>query len=218
MVVTPAETDAMKRILEMMDGGPSIEQTSNTLQSGKDVELAGPGQVTKRDVDAMSMVLQKLNTVTQQVITESHRDPELHEAVETHRNDQGVKIGSYQIMIKEDTKRLAGKQYYSIYHVKSNDIIADDISLYETALTVAKLLNSGRYVNDLVIRGLFEGDDKYTAHKTDAMRFKIRSKSCERQGNLNKRDVYESRYQASITNAMAYKKDIKKLINEAHDR
>lgn len=219
MTVTPEETNAMKRILEMMDGNQHIDHSPVAQQSSKnEVELAGAGQVTQRDIDAMSMVLQKLNTVTQQVITESHRDPELRDAVETQRNDQGVKIGSYQIMIKEDLKRLAGKQYYSIYHVKSNDIIADDISLYETALTVAKLLNSGRYVNDSVIRKLFEGDDRYTAHKTDAMRFKIRARKCEKQGDLDKMDVYESRYQASISNAMAYKKDIKKLITEARDR
>lgn len=215
MSVTPEERDAMQRLLDMMDGKePSTPMPRQNFASDT-VELAGAGQVTKRDVDAMAMVLNKLNSVTQSVINESHRDPNLQEALETQRNDHGVKIGSYQIMIKEDQKRLAGKQYYSIYHVKSNDVIANDITLYETALTVVKLLNSGKYVNEPIIRRLFEADDRYTAHKSDAVRFKARARKSDISGDLAKKDVYESRYQASIDNAMGYKKAIKKLITEA---
>lgn len=214
--VSPEETNAMKRLLEMMDGKEPSTPAPKVQHNYSDIELAGAGQVTRKDIDAMASVLAKLNNVTQQVISESHRDPILHEAVETQKTDHGVKVGNYQIMIKEDQKRLAGKQYYSIYHVKSNDIIADDISLYETALTVVKLLNSGRYVNDTIIRKLFESDDRYTAHKTDAVRFKIRAKKSEKIGDHLKKEVYESRYQASTSNAMNYKSDIKKIISEAN--
>lgn len=212
MSVAPEDKDAMKRILELMEGKEPSDPTPRSNASSGDVELAGAGQVTRRDIDAMAMVLDKLNSVTKSVIKESHTDPDLQEAIGTQRTDDGVKVGNYQIMIKEDQKRLAGKQYYSIYHVKSNDIIADDITLYETALTVVKLLNSGRYVNEPVIRRLFEADDRYTAHKSDAIRFKSRARSTF---DASKRDVYESRYQASIDNAMSYKKAIKKLISES---
>ena len=215
MTVSPEERDAMQRLLDVMEGkAPSTPmQAANRVSA--DTELAGAGQVTQRDIDAMSQVLAKLNNVTQQVLYEGEQDPQLRSAIATHRNDDGVKVGSYQIMIKEDEKRLAGKQYYSIYHTRTNDIIADDLTLYETALTIVKVLNSGRYVNDPLVRKLFDADDRYTSHRTDAIRFKARMKQAERRGDDSKRDVYESRYQVAIDNAMTFKKDIKKLINES---
>lgn len=215
MNVSPEEKAAMQRLLEVMEGKNPAPPAQSVRYGSPDVELAGAGQVTQRDIDAMSDVLNKLNNVTQQVIYEGENDPQLRTAIVTERNENGVKVGNYQIMIKEDEKRLAGKQYYSIYHTRTNDIIADDLSLYETALTIVKVLNSGRYVNDPLVRKLFEADDRYTAHRTDAIRFKARIKQAERRGDLSKRDMYESRYQVSIDNAMSFKKDIKKLISES---
>ncbi len=216
MTVSSEEKDAMQRLLDVMEGKkPSSSATLPANHGSSDMELAGAGQVTQRDIDAMSQVLAKLNTVTQQVVYESEQDPQLRSAMVTERNDGGVKVGSYQIMIKEDEKRLAGKQYYSIYHTRTNDIIADDLTLYETALTIVKVLNSGRYVNDPLVRKLFDADDRYTSHRTDAIRFKARMKQAERRGDESKMDVYESRYQVAIDNAMTFKKDIKKLINES---
>lgn len=213
--VSPEDKDAMKRLLEMMEGKtPSSPSPTPVSYGSNEVELAGAGQVTQRDIDAMSSVIKKLNSVTQEVISESYANPILAEAVQTKRNEEGVKVGSYQIMIKEDQRRLAGKQYYSIYHSRTNDIIANDLSLYETALMVVKLLNAGGYVNDPVIRKLFEADDFYTSHRTDAIRFKAKARSCEKIGDRSKMDVFESRYQASLDNAMTYKKQIKKLISE----
>lgn len=214
--VSPEDRDAMKRLLEVMEGkAPSTPAPRNAVYGSQEVELPGAGQVTQKDIDAMSNVLKKLNSVTQEVISGSYGDPMLAEAVQTTRNEEGVRVGSYQIMIKEDQRRLAGKQYYSIYHSRTNDIIANDLSLYETALTVVKLLNGGRYVNDPVVRKLFEADDFYTSHRTDAIRFKSKARAAERSGDRPRMDVFESRYQASLDNAMSYKKQIKKLISES---
>lgn len=212
---TIEETNAMKRLMEMMEGKtPSApaHSTSVSKTTEQQIELSGPGQITSSDINAMADVLSKLNNVTQQVLYEGDTDHKFKQDVSTVRNDRGVKVGNYQIMIKEDTKRLAGKQYYSIYHVKTEDVIADDLTLYETALNVVKMLNSGKYVNDPVIRKLFEADDNYTSQRTDAIRFKYRMRKAEQEGDYAKLDVYESRYQTSISNAMNHKKTIKNLI------
>lgn len=212
MTVTPQERDEMQRILDLMEGKTPSTPARSITDAHAPVELAGAGQVTKADIDAMSMVLNKLNAVTTEAIQESYRDPVVTEAIETKRIPNGVKVGSYQIMIKEDHKRLAGKQYYSIYHSKTGDVIADDITLYETALAVVKKLNNGKFVNDPSIRALFEADDMFTSHKSDAVRFKARIRQAEKAGDYNKLSIYESRYQASLDNAMNAKKQIKKII------
>lgn len=211
MTVSPEERDAMANILRIMEGeAPVSKKTTSTLS---EVELAGPGQVTKADVNAMADVLNKLNSVSNQVvsdmITESEYDPGLDFALSTSKNDAGVKVGRYQIMIKEDPKRLAGKQYYSIYNTRTNDIIADDLSLYETALSVVKLLNNGKFANSSQVRKLFEYDDSYTAHKQDAIRYKRAMILAEKKKDYVKYDLYESRQQASIDRAMQAKKNIK---------
>lgn len=215
--VTPEERDAMARLLSIMEGETPapISRTTAMAQSTGPVELAGAGQITQADVNAMADVLSKLNNVTQEVVTESAFNPQLHQAVNTVRNEEGVKVGNYQIMIHEDDKRLAGKQYYSIYNVRTNDVIASDLTLYETALSVVKLLNNGVYANNPTIRKLFEFDDYYTSQRTDAIRFKVRMRKAEQQKDFAKFDLYESRYQTAVENAMNHKRNIKKLISES---
>jgi hypothetical protein len=218
MTVTPEDRDAMARILDIMEGRTPSTPTANAGQTGYTAELAGAGQITNADVNAMADVLSKLNNVTQQVIHESRSDSQLEQAVNTVRNDEGVKVGNYQIMIHGDDTRLAGKQYYSIYNIKTNDVIASDLTLYETALSVVKLLNNGVYVNNPTVRKLFEYDDYYTSHRTDAIRFKARMRKADAQRDFAKVDMYESRYQTAIENAMTYKRHIKKVITEVKSR
>jgi hypothetical protein len=162
----------------------------------------------------MSDVLSKLNSITNHVvddmITESVAHPQISEALHTQKLSNGIKVGRYQILVKEDAQRLAGKQFYSIYNSLTNDTIADDISLYETALAVVRLLNKGKFANSAEVRQLFENDDAYTSHKVDAINFKRRLKTVK---DVAKQDIYESRLQASMDRCMAAKKLIKTLAN-----
>jgi hypothetical protein len=211
MAVSNEEREAMNRLLKIMSGekpAPS-SYNSGSLNENTEVELAGPGAVTRKDVDAMANILNKLQTVSStSMISESTRSSELTEAIETSRDANSVKVGKYQIMIHEDQKRLAGKQYYSIYHSATRDVIANDISLYETALAAIRLLNNGKYANSVEVRRLFEHDDSYTAHKVDAILYKRRLKNGV---DPVKQDIYESRYQASVDKAMVAKRQIKAI-------
>lgn len=214
MTVTSEDRDAMQHLLNIMEGktvSPTVP--SSKLSSSLAVDmLAGPGQVTQADVTAMASVMKKLqeasNQVVDSMITESSNSPKVAEALTTTKTENGVKVGRYQIMIKEDKTRIAGKQYFSIYNSLTNDIIADDISLYETALLVVRHLNSGKFVNHMSVRELFELDETYTSHKIDALRYKRLLASNKEPF---KKDLYESRYQASLDRCMTAKKSIKKL-------
>mgnify|MGYP003325244891 FL=1 len=212
--VTPEEREAMLRLRNIMEGVHNPEPTKPNSNLSREVELAGPGQVTNADIHAMSDVLSKLNSITNHVvddmITESVAHPQISEALHTQKLSNGIKVGRYQILVKEDAQRLAGKQFYSIYNSLTNDTIADDISLYETALAVVRLLNKGKFANSAEVRQLFENDDAYTSHKVDAINFKRRLKTVK---DVAKQDIYESRLQASMDRCMAAKKLIKTLAN-----
>jgi len=212
--VTPEEREAMLRLRNIMEGVHSPEPAKPNSNYAREVELAGPGQVTNADIHAMSDVLSKLNSITNHVvddmITESVAHPQISEALHTQKLSNGIKVGRYQILVKEDAQRLAGKQFYSIYNSLTNDTLADDISLYETALAVVRLLNKGKFANSAEVRQLFENDDAYTSHKVDAINFKRRLKTVK---DVAKQDIYESRLQASMDRCMAAKKLIKTLAN-----
>ena len=212
MTVSQDDRDAMARILSIMNGEKPSPVQGRNKSLNEEVILAGPGQVTSSDINAMADVLNRLNTVFDESANDSRifePNTQIMEALETSRIPNGVKVGRYQIMIKEDAKRLAGKQYYSIYNSVTNDTIADDISLYETALSVIRLLNSGKFANSPDVRQLFEADDSYTSHRVDALMFKRRMAAAA--GNSAKKDIYESRYQASLDRCMGAKQMIKSL-------
>lgn len=212
MTVSTRERDHMQHLLNIMEGKASTSPVDMEHTTDTSVELAGPGQITRKDIDAMASVMKKLHDVINQVvdtmITESHQSPQLSEALNTQKLSNGVQLGRYQIMIKEDEKRIAGKQYYTIYNSLTKDVIADDISLYETALLVVRYLNSGKFANHASVRTLFELDETYTSHRIDALRYK---RLIKKNPNSFKLDLYESRYQASLDRCMQAKKTIKKL-------
>lgn len=213
MTVSAKDRDEMARLLNIIEGKESSKPPVTTeYASANAVELAGPGAITQSDINAMAGILSKLNLVdTRTTIVENADDRLFNEALETSRVDNSVKVGKYKIKIQENKKRLAGKQYYSIYHSITNETIADDLSLYETALTAVRLLNSGKFVNSKELRRLFEQDDIYTSHRVDALRYKYR---LAKSKDPIKQDIYESRYQASVDRAMSAKQQIKNLSNE----
>jgi hypothetical protein len=205
MTVSEQERNYMQNLLDIIDGKSPTSATSSPKTLSKplneSVQLAGPGQVTSADVQAMHNVLSKLEHITDDLVQDPEPNQEFRQALQEQRNTRGISVGSWQIAVHEDAARLAGKQYYSIHHTQTQQVIANDISLYETALGVARLLNKGE------IRELFEQDDTYTSHKIDAHRFRIRSRKTRDQ---HQRQLYETRMQASSDRAQQIREQLKK--------
>lgn len=218
MVVSNEEREAMARMMAIMNGEtpPPPSGYSNSTQVNEGVELAGPGVVTQREINAMADVLNKLNQVTHQVILESNGDVGTKMDIMTTRTDRAVNVGGYKIEILTDERRVAGKQYYRIEHAASGTVIADDITLYEVALGVVKLLNNNKYVNDIKVRNLFEIDARYTSHRVDAISAKMAHRKAERTGNMIKEDIYATKYQKALDLAMVAKADLKRALNNGN--
>jgi hypothetical protein len=222
MTVSPQEVYEMARLRAILNGGPMPEPpmgSQTPLQENKSsaVELLGPGQVGNKEISAMADVLKKLNSITddvaEEMVLESSRNTEVRTAITTSVNETGVKVGAYQIEVLEDTGRMAGKQYYNIKHIRSGDTIAEQITLYETALSAVKLLNQGFYVNNIKISKLFEYDTLYASHKVDALSYKRKSAAAAKNRSLEKQSLYEARQQASVQRAMEVKRNLKDLIS-----
>lgn len=212
--VTDAERDAMARMMAIMNGetpAPAVNYGGST-QVNEAIEISGPGVITQGEINAMANVLEKLNKVTHQVMLESNGDVDTKMDIMTSRTDRTVNVGGYKIGILTNERRIAGKQYYCIEHAASGTVIADDITLYEVALGVVKLLNNNRFVNDPSVRSLFEVDTRYTSHRIDAMSAKLRHRKAERAGDMIKEDIYATKYQKALDQAMGAKAELKRML------
>jgi len=213
MTVSLEERDFMQNLLDKLNGeaaNTAPAKLTETRKKSGPVELAGPGGVTDSDIMAMSEVLSRLDGLTNDMVNDPEPTQQFSQALHETRNPLGVKVGKWQIAQHEDASRMAGKQFFSIYHSETQQVIANDISLYETALQVARLLNTGEYVNSVKVRELFEQDDSYTSHKIDAHRFYIRSR---KSTSRDQKDLYENRMHASRDRAVALRTQLKKNLD-----
>jgi hypothetical protein len=220
MTVSDSERNAMARLLEIMNGqAPRPPITESTHEaSAMPVELPGAGQVTPRDIQAMANVLNKFNQAVnnahKDLITESIHDPHVAEALVTDRDPANVRIGQYKIAVRMDEGRVAGKQYYDVIHTGTGDKLAHELSLYEAAHGLVRLLNSGKYVNHPQVRELLEAEAAYTSHRIDAIHYHKLIRRAQAQNQLNKLHVYEARKAASMDHAAQAKTKVKKLYNQ----
>ena len=212
--VTDAEREAMARMLAIMNGEapPPPSNGAQIVTESLSIE-GGPGSPSQAEISAMANVLKTLNKVTNEVILESSADEKL--SARTRRDDSSVSVGEYTIEIHLSEKRLAGKQYYSIEHSVTGIKIANDITLYEVALAVVKMLNNNSFVNDSRVRRLFELDDRYTSCKIDAMSSRQAQRKAELRGDALKEDIYATKFQKALDTAGGIKRDIKKLLEDA---
>jgi hypothetical protein len=217
MSVSPEDKAAMARFLSILNGQPVAAPAVNQSQQGMSapVELAGAGQVTRADVQAMGDVLARLNNVISQVstemVTESATDPGMAEALMTTQTGTGVKIGCYEIRVNLDESRLVNKQNYSVVNKLTGETLAHELGLYEAAHGLVKLLNGGNYVNSAPVRELLEAESSYTSHKMDALRFKRRAKKSHAVGNSQNYNIYEARRIDAMDKSMIAKARVKKL-------
>lgn len=218
MTVSSQDRDAMMRLMKIMNGESSAPSHTTSPQAlhTQPVELPGAGQVTSRDIQAMAQVLQKLNTVMesthQHMWQQQHEDPVTAEALITEKRSDHVKIGQYKIQVLEDAHRAAGKQHYSVVNVATGDTLAHELSLYEAAHGLVRMLNKGMWINSPQVRELLEAEAAYTSHRIDAIRYhRMLQNLTESVQNTHKRDLYETRKQDSLDKSMQAKKLIKKI-------
>lgn len=215
MIVSAQERDAMARLMQIMNG--DVPQSTNQAHlreaHQEPVVLAGAGAITSQDISAMADVMRKFqaavdNTSTH-LINRSVHDSVLQEALVTTSVPQGVAIGYYKIEQKLDESRIAGKQYYNVINNSDNTLVAHELSLYEAAHALVKMLNAGKYFNSRQVLELLEAENSYTSHKIDAVRYHKLMIRANKNQDIVKSQLMETRKQASMDRAMAAKNKIK---------
>jgi hypothetical protein len=194
------ETNAMADILNKL----------NNVKAGKSI---AKGVASSDQTSAMADVLRKLQavsaTTTQELVTESKRDPILSAAVNTVRSNSVVSVARYDIQTKKKTVQEGlTKTFYYVVDNKTKKIIHRDLGLFETAMGIVKhMLYTG---NESRINILLNLDQEYVGAMMETYSHKTRLKRLDE--STIQYDVTSAKYSNSKQKVQAAKMKLLKAL------
>ena len=208
-MVDPKETEAMARLLQIMNGSsPEQEIVTESANSFSAPVSVDPKDDMKRIIESFNRGIGSVAETLAEPVTRMAQEAEvsrpLREAMVTRKTPQGVKIGSWEIKVYEDQ----GIKTYDVMNSVTNQAIANDLSLYESALCLAKLLNNGVGINNPKVREVLELEEKYAHHRQEAAMFKARATSRLKLGESERAAIAEDRFTESRELAVKYRQKI----------
>ena len=159
-----------------------------------------PVMVGSAGIDDMKSILEKMYKATGDLVSEAPYDKPLRRALTVEKTYHGAKIGNWDIVVTEEGKR----KFYSVIHEATSNIIASELSLYETALGIVNELNEGGRINSSHIVSLLYAEQEYSGAINNMINHRHTIKN--NPTNSSKRKIAEDRYQAAKEKATLAKK------------
>lgn len=133
------QVNAMADIMSKLDGNANniTDQESNRPKKFNDPTSKAA------QTNAMADVLKKLENSTKQsaetIVSESRKNPDLGFAVNAEKTEAGIAAGRFEIVLEKKTvSEGLNKTFYYVKNRKTNEIIYEDLGLFETAMGVVK--------------------------------------------------------------------------------
>lgn len=190
MTVDQRAISEMARLMGVLNGTDRSPRPHQHASSPIMEQIKPESRHSDPATQAMSDVLRRLHAVTETAIRtgsgERSFDPELREALVTEKTDHGARIGQWEIREKIE----AARRMYDIVRVGEDLAIAGNLSLYESALGLVRVLNRGGYINspDAVI--MLQAEQEYSSALEDAIHF---TRLINEKRNSPRRAVFEVR-------------------------
>jgi hypothetical protein len=219
MAVTIQEIEEMARIRRILNGEYAEEmesvahsvvtehQTSYgdaTYLNESPREIGTVGDPT----DDMKEILRRFNQgasqSVQRIAESDDTDREFHTALVTEKTPNGVKVGSWEIKVYEDQ----GNKTYDICNVKTAEPIARDLTLYESALAITKMLNKNMGINHRQVMEVLTLEDDYARARQDAALFKRKARRMNESQNQFEACVADDRYREARALAIKHRDKI----------
>lgn len=147
------------------------------------------------------------------LVENSQRDPALYESMHTTQIPNGVQIDKFKVQyhLQESQNSRKAKKIFYVMDAQSGQILAEDLLIYESAYAIAKILNSGRSINDPKVNQIIENENAFYSHRKDAGKFKDGYNRASRM-NLNEdADILYAKFQRAYDNAMYCKENAKRI-------
>lgn len=209
----PANVDYDNIPPEFLGGDQVVDATPAGVSPPAGPPVMGAG-VSPEEVNAMSRVLESLNSVGEStvsnVVKEAKREPLMEEYVSASLTGDTIKRKNFEIRVREIESFKGNKKVYDIIESSTREVIADDLFLYEAANSIVKYLNKGHNLLSPEVREVIGLEQKYADFRTDAGIFRKRYSEAVRR-NPGKADLYETRFNSARDKALETKKKLKKI-------
>lgn len=218
MTVSRESVDAMTRILSIMNGdappapAPARAPSRQGVPSAMPIYNSPPIGPSDSDKQQMAEILARFHAATdgsvKRLVTESRRDPSLREAldIELVTGSPAARIGNWKIAAVEQGNR---KTYDVTRADDSGERIAQDLTLYEAALALVRMLNQGKAINSSIVLELLRDEQTYASALHDAVLFKRR---LNEDRDSKRKQVFEARYSEARARAVQARERIKKRV------
>lgn len=145
----------------------------------------------------MAALLKKLEAVTNEstrkLVAESKTNNTIALALRTHKTENGVRVSRYEIVTEKQNIGGIFKNRYSITDITTGRLLYQDLSLFESAMSIVKkLMNNPNNVECDYIAKL---DTEYDNLVVESYAYK------QRLNHVNdtvRRDVYEAKYSNAL--------------------
>ncbi len=223
MTVSVKEIEEMARIRRILNGalGDEMEQVAHQYvaehSSYDHAPVIEESQELGTISDAQSDMKEILRRFQQGAsmsvarLTENEdTDRDFQTALVTERTKDGVKMGSWEIKVYEDQ----GNKSYDIINVTTSEPIARDLTLYESALAITKMLNKNMGINHRQVMEVLTLEDNYARARTEAALFKRKTRRMNEAQNQFEACVADDRYQENRALALKYRSQIVALCHQ----
>lgn len=181
--------DAMARILAAMNGDKSTFEDENAVMG--DTASVGIDNNPGAKTDAMKAILEAMNGAVGRTVVEKTNYPvvdlAMEEAIVTEAFDDGIRIGEWEI-------RTVGKNLFDVARAGEFNALVREITLYEAAVGLVRLLNNGKAINSPEVLSLLNTEQTYASNVSDAIRY---ATLVHRRRGDPKVPVWEARYSDS---------------------
>ena len=199
------EVKGMQEILDKLNAAATAEPQSQT-EDRTVVEHRPAGNVSD-DAKEMYDILYKLQEATtratKKVLQETEARPELSTA--TFKDNSITVAVKYNIQL-EERNVIPGvkKTFYNIVD-QNNEILYEDIALFESAMGIVK----GLMFNKLDVDKIVTLDERYSSYLTEAAMYKHKARTIKES---YRQDVAVAKQGSAISKMAQIKKQIKTLL------
>ena len=216
MAVDPREVEEMARIRRILSGEyqeevQEVARNHITQVNESSVHYDAADINSDDPKEQMKAILQRFNqgatNSVQRIQEDTATHPAFESALKTEKTRTGVKVGSWEIKVYEDQ----GNKTYDVCHVQTSEPIARDLTLYESALAITKLLNKHVSINSAQVREVLSLEEDYSRARTDAALFKRKARRMNESANHFEAHVADARYQEARATAIKYRDKLQSI-------
>lgn len=191
-MVDQSERDEMARIMRVLSESNSDNAVVPVSKKhAPHVSGIVPESNLAPNVADMKSIMEKIQRASDGAVEHLDRkaseDHELREALDTQETSDGARIGEWEIRTHGQGKR----KFYDVGRINESTVIAADLTLYEAAYGLVKILNEGGTVNSRQAMSLMNAEQSYTGAVTSMVRFKH---LIENGADDDRRALFEDRY------------------------